>query len=250
MVTSLKYELIGDDMQAVVLDLTQGQTVKAEAGAMMYMTSAIEMDTKMEGGLFGGIKRKIAGESLFMVMFGCRAASGKVAFSSPYPGKILPLELTGQTLLCQRDAFLCADSAIDVDIAFTKRLGAGFFGGEGFILEKITGHGIVFLHASGTIVRKDLARDESLKVDTGCLVAFESSVDYDIQMVGGIKTAFFGGEGLFLANLTGPGQVWLQTLPFSRLADRIISASRGAKGEVKRGGNILGALGDMIGGHR
>ncbi|MBN2207988.1 MAG: TIGR00266 family protein [Candidatus Coatesbacteria bacterium] len=248
MATSLRYELIGDDMQAVVLDLSRGQTVKAEAGAMMYMTDAIEMDTKMEGGLFGGIKRKIAGESLFMATFACQGSTGRIAFSSPYPGKILPLELTGQTLLCQRDAFLCSDTAIDVDIAFTKRLGAGFFGGEGFILEKLTGHGIVFLHASGTIVRQDLSRGESLKVDTGCLVAFESSVDYDIQMVGGIKTAFFGGEGLFLARLEGPGQVWLQTLPFSRLADRVISASRHSKGEVKRGSGVLGALGDIIGG--
>ncbi|MCD6327024.1 TIGR00266 family protein [bacterium] len=249
MATSLKYDLIGDDMQAVVIDLNQGQQVKAEAGAMMFMTTAIEMDTKMEGGLFGGIKRKIAGESLFMAMFACRGASGKVAFSSPYPGKILPLDLSGQTILCQRDAFLCADTAVEMDIAFTKRLGAGFFGGEGFILERISGHGIVFLHACGTIVRQELARGESLKVDTGCLVGFEESVNYDIQMVGGIKTAFFGGEGLFLAKLTGPGQIWLQTLPFSRLADRVINASRGgAKGEVRRGGSLFGALGNMVSG--
>jgi len=248
MESSLKYELIGDDMQAVVMELTCGQMVKAEAGAMMFMTSGVEMDTSMEGGLFRGIKRKMMGESLFMVTFGCRSTTGTVAFSAPYPGKILPLELTGQTLLCQRDAFLCAESGIDLDIAFTKRLGAGFFGGEGFILEKITGQGIVFLHACGTIVRKDLAAGESLKVDTGCLVAFESSVDYDIQMVGGVKTAFFGGEGLFLANLTGPGQVWLQTLPFSRLAERVIHASRGGKDEVRRGGSILGALGDVTSG--
>ncbi|RLC42906.1 MAG: TIGR00266 family protein [Candidatus Coatesbacteria bacterium] len=245
---ALNYKVIGDDMQAVVLELTQGQAVKAEAGAMMFMTSGVEMDTKMEGGLFGGIKRKIAGESLFMTTFACHAASGTVAFSSPYPGKIVPLEVSGQTLLCQRDAFLCADREIELDIAFTKRLGAGFFGGEGFILERITGHGIVFLQASGAIVRKDLANGESLKVDTGCLVAFEGSVDYDIQMVGGIKTAFFGGEGLFLARLTGPGQVWLQTLPFSRLADRVISASRRSVGEVRRGRSLLGGLGDLISG--
>ena len=248
MVSSLKHELIGDDMQAVVLDLQHGQQVKAEAGSMMYMTEAIQMDTKMEGGLLGGIKRKFAGESLFMTTFACAGPQGKVAFSAPYPGKILPLELSGQTLLCQRDAFLCADASIDLDIAFTKRLGAGFFGGEGFILEKVSGSGLVFLHASGTIVREELSSRETLRVDTGCLVAFESSVDYDIQMVGGIKTMFFGGEGLFLARLTGPGQVWLQTLPFSRMADRVISAARGSKGEVRRGSSILGGLSDIISG--
>jgi len=248
MMRRLDYTIIGDDMQAVVFDLQPGQTLKAEAGAMMYMTETVQMEAKMEGGLFGGLKRKLAGESLFMTRFSCTQAPGKVAFSAPYPGKILPLELSGQTLLCQRDAFLCSDAGIDLDVAFVKRLGAGFFGGEGFILERVSGYGLVFLHGCGTIVRHDLSAKEAIKVDTGCLVAFEGTVDYDIQMVGGIRTAFFGGEGLFLARLVGPGQVWLQTLPFSRLADRVISATRFSRGEVRRGGSILGALGDIVSG--
>ncbi len=248
----ISHEIIGDDMQAVVLALTNGETIRAEAGAMMYMTDGIEMDAKMDGGLLGGLKRKVlAGESLFITYFHCRAAQGRVAFAGPYPGKIVPLTLAGQSVLCQRDAFLCASGDIDISVALTRRLGAGFFGGEGFILEKLEGTGQVFLHSGGTIVSHTLAAGERLKVDTDCLVAFDPSVDYDIQSVGGIKTSLFGGEGLFFASMTGPGRVWLQTLPFSRLADRIRAAYRGDREDVKRDlGGMLGGLGDLIGGDR
>lgn len=248
----ISHEIIGDDMQAVVLTLTSGETVRAEAGGMMYMTDGIEMDARMDGGLLGGLKRKLlAGESLFITYFTCRAPQGRVAFAGPYPGKIVPLTLDGQSVLCQRDAFLCASGDVEISIALTRRLGAGFFGGEGFILEKLEGRGQVFLHSGGTIVSQTLAPGERLKVDTGCLVAFDPSVEYDIQTVGGIKTSLFGGEGLFFAVLTGPGRVWLQTLPFSRLADRIHAAYRGDREDVKRDvGGMLGGLGDLIGGDR
>lgn len=248
----ISHEVIGDDMQAVVLSLTSEDTIRAEAGAMMYMTDGIEMDAKMDGGLLGGLKRKLlAGESLFITYFRCRAPQGRVAFAGPYPGKIVPISLAGQALLCQRDAFLCASGEIDISVALTRRLGAGFFGGEGFILEKLEGTGQVFLHSGGTIIAQTLAAGERLKVDTGCLVAFDPTVDYDIQSVGGIKTSLFGGEGLFFASLTGPGRIWLQTLPFSRLADRIHAAYKGDREDVKRDlGGMLGGLGDLIGGDR
>jgi uncharacterized protein (TIGR00266 family) len=248
----ITHEIIGDDMQAVVLTMAQGDVVRAEAGAMMYMTDGIGMEAKMSGGLLGGLKRKLlAGESLFLTFFECGAPRGRVAFAGPYPGKIVPIELKGQTVLCQRDAFLCAVGDVDVDVALTKRLGAGFFGGEGFILEKVAGSGTVFVHSGGTTVALTLAAGEKLKVDTGCLVAFDPTVDYDIQSVGGIKTMLFGGEGLFFASLTGPGRVWLQTLPFSRLADRIHAAYKADVGETKRDlGGMLGGLGDLIGGDR
>jgi len=244
------HEIIGDDMQAVVLTMAKGDVVRAEAGAMMYMTQGMEMDAKMTGGFLGGLKRKLlVGESFFLTFFTCTAPKGRVAFAGPYPGKIIAVELEGRELLCQKDAFLCAIGEIDVDIAFTKRLGAGFFGGEGFILEKLHGTGTAFAHAGGTIVPMELAAGEKIKVDTGCLVAFDPSVGYDIERVGGIKTSLFGGEGLFLAAMTGPGRVWLQTLPFSRLADRIHGAFRSDKGETKRDlGGALGALGNLIGG--
>jgi uncharacterized protein (TIGR00266 family) len=247
------HEIIGDDMQAVVLTLGGGDVVRAEAGAMMYMTDNVEMDSKMEGGLLGGLKRKLlAGESLFITYFRGTAANARVAFAGPYPGKIIHVSLSGQqSLLCQRDAFLCAVGDIELSIAFTKRLGAGFFGGEGFILQKMIGRGELFIHSGGTILPFDLKPGEKLKVDTGCLVALDESVDYDIERVGGIKTSLFGGEGLFFASLTGPGRVWLQTLPFSRLAERIHNAYRSDRGEVKRDlGGTLGALGDLIGGDR
>jgi uncharacterized protein (TIGR00266 family) len=246
----INHEIIGDDMQAVILTLNQGDAVRAEAGAMMYMTDGIEMDAKMEGGLLGGIKRKLlVGESFFITYFRCTAPAGKVAFAGPYPGKIVPVALRGQSLLCQKDSFLCALGDIDISVAFTKRLGAGFFGGEGFILQKLEGSGDVFMHSGGTIVALQLNAGERLKVDTGCLVAFDPSVDYDIVRVGGIKTSLFGGEGLFFANVTGPGRVWLQTLPFSRLADRIHAAYGADREDVKRDlGGALGRLGDLIGG--
>jgi uncharacterized protein (TIGR00266 family) len=248
----VQHEIIGDDMQAVILTMGSGDVLRAEAGAMMFMTDAIEMDAKMEGGLLGGLKRTfLSGESFFITYFRCTGASGRVAFAGPYPGKIIPVELRSQQLLCQKDSFLCAVGDVDISIAFTKRIGAGFFGGEGFILQKLEGTGQAFLHSGGTIVPMQLAPGERLKVDTGCLVAFDPTVDYDIVRVGGIKTSLFGGEGLFFAALTGPGRVWLQTLPFSRLADRINAAQRGDREDVKRDlGGMLGGLGGLIGGDR
>jgi len=249
----VEHEIIGDDMQAVILSLAAGDVVRAEAGAMMFMTDAIEMDAKLEGGFLGGLKRKfLAGESFFITHFRAQNNAGRVAFAGPYPGKIIDLEIArGQQVLCQKDSFLCAVGEIDLSIAFTRRIGAGFFGGEGFILQKIEGQGKVFMHSGGTIVPMQLGAGEQLKVDTGCLVALDATVDYDIVRVGGIKTSLFGGEGLFFAALRGPGRVWLQTLPFSRLADRINAAQRGDREEVKRDlGGMLGGLGDLIGGDR
>jgi len=247
--SELKYHLIGDDMQAVVIDMAQGQVIRAEAGALMYMTDGIEMDAKMDGGILGGLKRKVlAGESFFITHFHCNASAGQAAFSAPYPGKILARKLSGESLLCQKDAYLCSAGDVDISVAFTKRLGAGFFGGEGFILQKLIGNGDVFIHAGGTLTQIELAQGQKLKVDTGCLVAFDASVDYDIKMVGGIKTSLFGGEGLFFTHLTGPGTVYLQTLPFSRLADRITAAAGSSKGEHRRGKGISSVLGDIIGG--
>ena len=248
----LTHEIIGDDMQAVVLTMTSGDEVRAEAGAMTFMTDGVQMDARLTGGLLGGLKRKLlAGESLFLTYFTCTAPSARIAFSGPYPGKILRMPLQNSAILCQRDSFLCAAGNIDINVEFTKRLGAGFFGGEGFILERLEGTGEAFIHSGGTIVPMELKAGEKLKVDTGCLVAFDPTVDYNIEFVGGIKTAIFGGEGLFFASMTGPGRVWIQTLPFSRLADRIIAAHRGDREDVKRDfGGALGALGDLIGGDR
>jgi uncharacterized protein (TIGR00266 family) len=248
----ISHEIIGDDMQAVVITMAAGDEVRAEAGAMNYMTEGIDMDARMEGGLLGGLKRKfLAGESLFLTFFRSSVPNAKVAFAGPYPGKILRMPLQNSAILCQRDSFLCAAGRIDINIEFTKRLGAGFFGGEGFILQRLEGTGEVFIHSGGTIVPLELKAGEKLKVDTGCLVAFDPTVDYDIQFVGGIKTALFGGEGLFFALMTGPGRVWVQTLPFSRLADRILAARKGDREDVKRDfGGTLGALGDLIGGDR
>lgn len=243
MAHQIDYRLVGDDMQAVIVGLDPGETVQAEAGAMMFMEQGIEMNAEMQGGLFSGLKRLVSGESLFVSTF-TNNGSGKrhVSFAAPYPGKIIPVNLaeTGP-MICQRDAYLASAYGIEITVTLTRRLGAGFFGGEGFILQKLSGDGLAFIHAGGTILRHDLAPGESLSVDTGCLVAFQESVQYDIRMVGGIKSAFFGGEGLFFASLTGPGTVHLQTLPFSRMADRIMSASGfGSKDEVKRG--VLGKL--------
>jgi len=248
----ITHEIIGDDMQAVVISLGSGDEIRAEAGAMTYMTDGIEMDARMTGGLLGGLKRKfLAGESLFLTFFKGTSAAGRVAFSAPYPGKILTMPLRKSAILCQRDAFLCATGDIDINVEFTKRLGAGFFGGEGFILQRLEGTGDVFIHSGGTVVLLELKAGEKVKVDTGCLVAFDPTVDYDIELVGGIKTALFGGEGLFFASMTGPGRVWVQTLPFSRLAQRIHAAYKGDREEVKRDlGGALGAIGDLIGGDR
>ncbi len=245
MAHQIDYTLIGDDMQAAIIVLDPGETVQAEAGAMMFMEDGIEMNASMQGGVFGGIKRMLGGESLFVTTFTNNGRDRrKVSFAAPYPGKILPLDLTETgPMICQRDAYLCSAFGIEITVTFTKRLGAGFFGGEGFILQRLAGDGLVFIHAGGALIRHDLGPGESLNVDTGCLVAFQDTVDYDIKYVGGIKSMFFGGEGVFFARLTGPGRVYLQTLPFSRLADRIIGvAGLGSRGEVKRGGPLGGIL--------
>lgn len=245
----IDYKIYGDDMQLVVIELDPGEAVRAEAGAMMYMEQGIEMQTSTGGGLFKGFKRMVTGESFFITTF-LHNGSGKghVAFAAPYPGKIIPLDLRtlGGVFMCQKDAFLCAAQGVDIDMAFTKKLGAGLFGGEGFILQKLSGDGLAFIHAGGTLIEMDLAPGESLRVDTGCLAAFAPSVTYDIQMVGGFKNALFGGEGMFLARLVGPGKVFLQSLPFSRLADRLAAAVGGNKGQSSGvaglGGGLLGGI--------
>jgi uncharacterized protein (TIGR00266 family) len=251
----IDYKIYGDDMQLVEIELDPGEGIRAEAGTMTYMENGIEMQTSTGGGLFKGLKRMVTGESFFITTF---LNSGRekqhVAFAAPYPGKVIPIDLTafsGQ-FLCQKDAFLCAAQGTEIEIAFTKKLGAGLFGGEGFILQRLEGDGLAFVHAGGTIIEKDLAAGESLRVDTGCLVAFAPTVDYDIKFVGGFKNALFGGEGIFLAWLTGPGKVYLQSLPFSRLADRIFAAARfqhrgEQKGVAGIGGDVLGGL---LGGDR
>ena len=245
MAHDIDYQIVGDDMQAVVVELDRGEAVMAEAGAMLYMEDGIQMDTGTGGGVFAGLKRVVTGESFFITSF-VQTAEGKghVAFSAPYPGKIVPLDLAamGGTMICQKDAFLCAAKGTDISIAFTKRLGAGIFGGEGFILQKLSGDGLAFAHAGGAVISHDLAAGQSLRVDTGCLVAFQASVDYDIQFVGGFKNALFGGEGLFLATLRGPGRVYLQTLPFSRLADRIKAAVGRNRDEHKGVAGLGGGL--------
>lgn len=258
----LDYELIGDDLQAVIVTLDPGETVIAEAGAMMFMEQGIEMNTTLDpnrqgggmlGKLFAGAKRALSGDTFFITTFANAASSRRsVAFSSPFPGKIRPVDLRewNGVIIAQKDSFLCAPRGTSVDIAFTRRIGAGFFGGEGFILQRISGDGVAVLHASGAIWEKTLADGEVLRVDTGCIVAMESRVQYDIQLVPGVKTALFGGEGLFFATLTGPGRVMLQTMPFSRLADRILAAAPRAGGRQVQEGSMLGTavLGSVIGG--
>ncbi len=245
----IDYRILGDDMQLVEVALDPGEAVRAEAGAMLYVTDGIEIQTSTGGGVFRGLKRVFAGESFFITSF-LHTGTGKAvaAFAAPYPGKIIPVDLKefGGTILVQRDGFLCAAAGIEIEVAFTKRLGAGMFGGEGFILQRLTGDGMAFVHAGGTVVRRDLERGQRLRVDTGCLVALAESVDYDIQFIGGVRNALFGGEGLFLAQLTGPGPVFLQSLPFSRLADRVMQAARSTQRGEKKGVGGLG--GDLLGG--
>ncbi len=245
----IDYNIVGDDMQLVEIELDPGEGVRAEAGAMLYMENGIEMQTNAEGGLFKGFKRILTGESFFITTFLHNGrGKAKVAFAAPYPGKIIPFDLStmGGTMICQKDGFLCAAKGIDIDITFTKKIGAGIFGGEGFILQKLTGDGMAFVHAGGTIIEKKLEVGQTLRVDTGCLVAFQPSVSYDIQFVGGFKNALFGGEGLFFATLRGPGTVYLQSLPFSRLADRIRAATSSTKEQSRGlagvGGGILGGI--------
>jgi len=244
----IDYKIYGDDMQLVEVTLDPGEGIRAEAGAMMYMTEGVVMQTAA-GGLFQGFKRMITGESFFITTFLQQGAGrGRVAFGAPYPGKIVALELDklGGRFLCQKDAFLCAARGVEIEVAFTRKLGAGLFGGEGFILQRLEGDGMAFLHAGGTILRWELKPGQTLRVDTGCLVGFAPTVTYDIQFVGGFKNALFGGEGIFLASLTGPGRVYLQSLPFSRLADRILAAARfQQKGEVR---GVAGLGGDLLGG--
>jgi uncharacterized protein (TIGR00266 family) len=243
----MDYKILGDVMQALQLNLRQGEEIYAEAGAMLYMGPGIDFQAKMQGGLMKGLMRKfLAGESMFMSVFRCDAPTGHMALANPIAGKIFPIELNGNTILAERNAYLCAIGNVDLSVAFTKRFGAGLFGGEGFILQKISGQGLVFLHAGGNMVEFNLAPGEHLRVDTGCIVSMADSVTYDIQFVGGFQNALFGGEGLFFATLTGPGHVVLQTLPFSRLANRIAAAIPHHRDESKGiagiGGGILGSL--------
>ena len=255
------YQVFGDDMQYVEVELDPGEAALAEAGGMMYMEDGIGMETIFGDGsrpnrgfldaLVGAGKRILVGESLFMTAFMNQGqGKRKLAFAAPYPGKIIPIQLgqIGGELIAQKDAFLCAAKGVSIGIAFQKRLGVGFFGGEGFIMERLQGDGWCFLNAGGTIMERTLAPGETLRVDTGCIVALVPSVDYDIQMVGGIKTALFGGEGLFFATLRGPGKVWLQSLPLSRLAGRIYAAAPQTGRGGREEGSILGGLGRLLDG--
>lgn len=254
------YTIYGDDMQVVSIELDPQETVIAEAGSMNWMDADIKYEAKMgdgsnpNKGFFGKLidvgKRYLTGESIFLTHFTNEGQGKKeISFAAPYPGSIIPLDLSkinGQ-ILCQKDAFLCAAKGTSVSIAFNKKFGAGFFGGEGFILQKLEGDGLAFLHAGGTIVEKEL-NNQKLLVDTGCIVAFEPGINYDIQRAGNFKSMLFGGEGLFLASLEGTGKVYLQSLPFSRLADRIIKHAPSAGGKEKGEGSILGGIGRMIDG--
>ncbi len=242
----LDYEILGTSAQSVEVILDPGETVIAEAGVMNYMTEGVRFDTRMGDGsatgvlgkLWGAGKRMLTGESLFMTHFSNAGnVPARVAFAAPYPGTVVPIQLAqlGGKLLCQKDAFLCAAYGTAIGISFNKRLGAGFFGGEGFILQKLEGDGLAFVHAGGTVIRKEL-NNETLRLDTGCLVAFSAGLDYDIQLAGGLKSMLFGGEGIFLATLKGSGTVWIQSLPFSRLAERVYEATFKAREEVRAGG--------------
>ncbi len=261
----IEFKILGNEMQFIEIMLDPGESAVAEAGAMMFMTPGIQMETifgdgsarGQQGGVMGALlgagRRLLTGESMFMTVFSNGAASGveRVAFAAPYAGKILPMDLAklGGTLICQKDSFLCAAKGVSIGIAFQKKIGVGLFGGEGFIMQKLEGDGLVFAHAGGTVQTYDLAAGETLRVDTGCLVALQPSVTYDVQFVGGVKTALFGGEGLFFATLTGPGRVWLQSLPLSRLADRIYKAIPGlGKGRTEEGSVLDGiGLGGLLG---
>jgi uncharacterized protein (TIGR00266 family) len=257
----IDFKILGSEMQFVEVELDPGESAVAEAGSMMYMTPGIQMETVfgdgsqqrsgVMGALLGAGKRLVTGESLFMTVF-TNQGRGKqqVAFAAPYPGKILAMDLKqlGGTLICQKDSFLCAAKGVSIGIAFQRKIGVGLFGGEGFIMQRLEGDGLTFCHAGGTVHPVDLAAGQTLRVDTGCLVALQPTVGYDIQFVGKIKTALFGGEGLFFAALTGPGRVWLQSLPFSRMADRIYKAAPAAGGSRVGEGSILGSLGGLLDG--
>jgi len=257
------YRLHGDDMQLVEIELDPGEAAIGEAGSMMYMEDGIRMHTVFGdgsgsasgGGLLGKLlgagKRLITGESLFTTVYTNEGhGKRKVAFAAPYTGKIIPFDLSqhGGTLICQRDAFLCAARGVSLGVAFQRKLGTGFFGGEGFIMQKLDGDGLAFVHSGGTVLERQLAPGEVLRVDTGCVVAYTPEVDFDIQFVGGVKTALFGGEGLFFATLRGPGTVWMQSLPFARLASRIFAAAPMSQGGAGRGGEQGGLAGGLLGG--
>ncbi len=249
----IDYRIIGDDLQLVEIELDPGEGVRAEAGAMTYMEADIRMDTNTAGGgLLGGFKRMFVGESFFVTTFMNQGhTKSRVGFGAPYPGKIIPIDLTQYRdgFICQKDSYLCSAKGVDINVTFTKRLGAGFFGGEGFILQKLTGQGMAFIHAGGAIIEKDLRPGEVLRVDTGCIVGFEPSVQYDIQFIGGFKNALFGKEGLFLATLSGPGKVYIQSLPISKLAERIGAAIGSGREQSNGFGNTAGAVlaGGVIG---
>ncbi|MCW5626112.1 MAG: TIGR00266 family protein [Burkholderiales bacterium] len=258
----IDYEIFGSEMQYVEIELDPGEAAIGEAGSMMYMQDGLDMDSVfgdgsaqhsgLVGKLLGAGKRLLTGESLFTTIY-TNQSNGKrrVAFAAPYPGKIVPLDLKamGGTFICQKDAFLCAARGVALGIAFQRKLGVGFFGGEGFVMQKLDGDGLAFVHAGGTLLKRDLAPGEILRVDTGCLVGLQPSVDYDIQYVGKIKTALFGGEGLFFATLRGPGTIYLQSLPFSRLASRVFAAAP-QRGGAREEGSLLGglAVGGVLGG--
>lgn len=254
------YDIIGSEMQLVEVELDPGETVIAEAGAMTYMEEGIDFQTKMGDGsnpdqgvmskLFSAGKRMITGESVFTTHFSNHGhGKRRVAFAAPYPGNIVALNMSqhGERIVCQKDAFLCAALGTKIDITFNRRLGAGLFGGEGFILQELTGDGMAFIQAGGTVIEKQL-NGETLRVDTGCLVGFTSGIDYDIQRAGNLKSMIFGGEGLFLATLKGTGTVWLQSLPFARMADRIIANAPSLSGKGKGEGSLLGGVGRIIDG--
>ena len=254
------YEIYGDDMQVVDVELDPEETVIAEAGAMNWMENGIQFEARMGDGskpdegllgkLIGAAKRTITGESIFMTHFtNISNVKRRVAFAAPYPGKIIPVHMSRyhNEILCQKDAFLCAALGTEVSIAFTKRFGTGLFGGEGFILQRLRGDGMAFIHAGGTVIKKELA-SETIRVDTGCIVAFTSGIDYDIERAGSLKSMFFGGEGMFLATLQGTGTIFLQSLPFSRMADRILRHAPSAGGGRKGEGSVLGKLGGFLDG--
>ncbi|MFT5725226.1 MAG: hypothetical protein ACI9JN_002350 [Bacteroidia bacterium] len=257
----IDYHIHGEEMQFVEIELDASEAVVAEPGSFMFMDNDVTMETIFGDGaretdtffdkLLNAGKRVLTGEKLFMTAF-THGGTGKakVAFASPYPGRIIPLDLSdlGGKVICQKDAFLCAAKGVSVGIEFQKRLGTGFFGGEGFIMQKLEGDGLAFVHAGGTIIQRQLQHGEMLKVDTGCIVAFSQDVQYDIQFVGGVKNTIFGGEGMFYATLKGPGTIWLQSLPFSRLANRVISAAPKVGGRRKGEGGILGGIGNLIDG--
>lgn len=257
----IDYAIFGEEMQAVRLELDQDETVLAEAGSLMMMDGTVEMNTIFGDGsgksqtimdkLFSAGKRVLTGERLFMTTYTHRGpGKAHVTFAAPYPGKVIPMDLSqlDHKIICQKDAFLAAAKGVHIGIEFQRRLGVGFFGGEGFIMQKLEGDGMAFVHAGGTVVEKTLLPGETLKVDTGCLVAFTSRIDYNIETVMGIRNAFFGGEGLFLARLTGPGKVWIQSIPFSRLAERVFAAAPSQGGKRKGEGSILGGIGDLLDG--